>query len=252
MLDVAEAAAVADQFGVADEQVRRDHLISHLLAVLSARVSDAVVFFGGTALARTHLPGGRLSEDIDLLAVPRRIDVVAAVESALADGVRRQFGRLVWDPPLSTVHAVDPAVVRTTDGLTVRIQLLDCRDYPAWPKERRALIQRYSDAPPATLVVPTLAAFVASKTAAWLDRHAPRDLYDLYALAGVGALDDEAAELFASLGPTGHGPQSWMFREAPTESEWMTQLGVQTRINVGAVEALEGVREAWKAALGMS
>ena len=32
MLDRSEAAAVAEQFGVSDEQVRRDHLLSHPVA----------------------------------------------------------------------------------------------------------------------------------------------------------------------------------------------------------------------------
>jgi hypothetical protein len=40
VLDHDEAADVAEQFGVAFEQVRRDHLISHLLAALSATLSD--------------------------------------------------------------------------------------------------------------------------------------------------------------------------------------------------------------------
>ena len=116
MLDAAEAAAVAEEFGVTDEQVRRDHLLSHLLAVLSANLPDAVVFFGGTALARTHLPDGRLSEDLDLYAVPRRADVVAEIEKVLADGVRREYGRLTWDPPLASVRDVDPAVLRPLTG----------------------------------------------------------------------------------------------------------------------------------------
>lgn len=34
-LDVDEARTVADRFGVAIEQVRRDHLISHILAAVS-------------------------------------------------------------------------------------------------------------------------------------------------------------------------------------------------------------------------
>jgi hypothetical protein len=37
MLDPAEAAAVAGEFGVTDEQVRRDHLLSHLLAARRRR-----------------------------------------------------------------------------------------------------------------------------------------------------------------------------------------------------------------------
>ena len=101
MLDPGEAAAVAERFGVADVQVRRDHLLSHLLAVLSSRLSEAVVFFGGTALARTHLPGGRLSDDLDLYAVPSRSAVVTELEQALVTGVRREYGRLTWQPPRS-------------------------------------------------------------------------------------------------------------------------------------------------------
>lgn len=68
MLEHDELIAVADQFGVAEEHVRRDHLISHVLASLS-QIAPDVLFVGGTALARTHLAnpaaGGRLSEDID-------------------------------------------------------------------------------------------------------------------------------------------------------------------------------------------
>ena len=248
MLDPDEAAAVAEEFGVSDEQVRRDHLLSHLLGAISRDLPDAVVFFGGTALARTHLPNGRLSEDLDLYAVPRRADVVVDLERLLASALRREFGWLAWDPPLTTVRDVDPAVLRTGDGLTVRVQLLDPAGHTAWPTERRALVQRYSDAPPATLVVPTLPAFVASKAAAWHDRHAPRDLYDLWGLAGLGAVGAEAARLFAQHGPTGHPPRTWMFTTPPAPSDWVSQLGGQTRVAVTPVEALTVVREAWAAA----
>lgn len=103
MLDHTEAAAVAAQFGVCELQVRRDHLISHLLAVLGRCFADDVVFFGGTALARTYLPAGRLSEDLDLITVPPRAELVADVEHALATGVRREYGQLSWTPALSAV-----------------------------------------------------------------------------------------------------------------------------------------------------
>ena len=138
-------------------------------------------------------------------------------------------------------------MLRTPDGLTVRVQLLDPAGLPPWPTERRPLVQRYSDAPPATLTVPTLPAFAASKAAAWHDRHTPRDLYDLWGLACLGAITAEAAELFARLGPTGRPPRSWMFTEPPTTADWTTQLAAQTRIAVGPDEALEVVREAWAA-----
>jgi predicted nucleotidyltransferase component of viral defense system len=250
LLDPNEAATVAEMFGVADEQVRRDHLLSHLLAVLSQRLPDAVVFFGGTALARTHLPDARLSEDLDLCAVLRRADVVAGVESALSGGVLREYGRLSWEPSLSLVKDTSPAVLRTAEGLTVRVQLLDPTGQPPWPTEHRSLVQRYSDAPPASLVVPTLSAFAASKTVAWHDRHAPRDLYDLWGLARLGALNSDAGQLFARLGPTGRPPQSWMFHEPPQANDWTTQLAAQTRIAVGSDEALNVVRAAWATARG--
>ena len=40
--------------------------ISHLRAALSDL--EDIIFFGGTALGRTQLVAGRLSEDIDLIA----------------------------------------------------------------------------------------------------------------------------------------------------------------------------------------
>ena len=248
MLDGAEAAAAAEKFGVSDEQIRRDHLLSHLLAVLARDLPDAVIFYGGTALARTHLPDGRLSEDLDLFAVPHRVDVVADVERTLATGLRREYGLLAWDPPLSEVRSVDSAVLRTRDALTVRVQLLDRVGHPSWPTERRDLVQRYKDAPSARLTVPTLPGFAASKTAAWHDRKLPRDLYDLWGLANLGALDAAAAAVFANHGPTGRPPQPWMFTDAPTAADWTAQLGGQTRLTVDPLDALTIVRAAWAAA----
>lgn len=71
-MNVDERDAVAQQFGVAMDQVERDHLISHLLGFLSRDFGDRIHFIGGTAPARTHLPDGRLSEDIDLIAIADR------------------------------------------------------------------------------------------------------------------------------------------------------------------------------------
>jgi hypothetical protein len=92
-----------------------------------------------------------------------------------------------------------------------------------------------------------VAAFVAWKTVAWFDRRAPRELYDLWALAGRGAVTTRAAELFSAHGPTGGPPQPWMFASAPTESQWREQLANQTRltVSVSAAEAMSVVAEAW-------
>lgn len=246
MLDPAEAAAVAAQFGVADLQVRRDHLLSHLLAALSMQAAEHVVFWGGTALARTHLPDGRLSEDLDLLSTGRRHDAAAALEAVLAVGVRREYGRLTWDPPLRAVHGAQPAVLRSSDGMVVRVQLLDPAGYPPWPTETRSLVQRYADVRPARLAVPTRPAFVAAKTMAWHDRGEPRDLYDLWGLAQIGAIDPDSAAMFARWGPTGKAPRKWMFERPPAAADWQTQLGGQTRIAVDPDTAAKDVWAAWQ------
>jgi predicted nucleotidyltransferase component of viral defense system len=245
-LDDSEARAVADRFGVAIEQVRRDHLISHILAALSASVCEQVIFFGGTALARTYLPTGRLSEDIDLIATGTRRETAAVIEQTLERALRRSHGRISWAPTLTAVRDTDAAVLLANDGqLAVRIQLLNHLGYPPWPTELQAMGQRYSDAGAATLRVPTAAAFAAWKAVAWNDRRAPRDLWDLWALAREDEITGHAAELFVAHGPIGNAPQPWMFTSAPTEERWQAQLSGQTRLTISAAEALQIVADAW-------
>ena len=241
-----EAAAVAEQFGVALEQVRRDHLISSILAALQAHADD-VIFFGGTALARTYLPIGRLSEDIDLIALTDRRPVAAAISRTIERVLRVPYGRVSWTAALADIRDTEPASLVTDEGLMVRVQLLSARGYEPWPTEIHDLVQRYSDIAPIRLRTPTRDSFAAWKTSAWIDRHAPRDLYDLWALAEQDALTASAARLFAT--HTGLGrPQDHMFLRAPEVKDWQEQLSGQTRLTVGPEEALEVVRTAWSAA----
>ncbi|WP_369815983.1 nucleotidyl transferase AbiEii/AbiGii toxin family protein [Mycobacterium sp. 852013-51886_SCH5428379] len=97
--------------------------------------------------------------------------------------------------------------------------------------------------------MPTLPAFAASKTATWTDRHAARDLWDLWALSRVGAIDADAAAVFRRHGPTNKAPAQHMFDRAPTDAKWQAQLAGQTRLTVSAAEALAAVREAWRQAV---
>jgi predicted nucleotidyltransferase component of viral defense system len=249
VLDSRDLRDVVARFGVSDAQVRRDHLISHLLGAL-VPLSDDVVFLGGTALARTHVPDGRLSEDLDLMASGRRVDVATALEKALVRGVRREFPGLRWEPPLTAVRDTEHALLTSPEGLTVRVQLLDTPGYPPWPTEARDLVQRYVDAPPARLNVLTRAAFTAAKTTVWVDRRACRDLYDLYQLAVVGAVDTEAAALYRRFGPTGHLPGPHDFDRAPDATTWRRALSGQTRLDLSVQEAVAVVRRAWSSLVG--
>ncbi len=246
---IGEISSVAEQFGVATEQAERDHLISHLLAFLSRDFGDQIHFIGGTALARTHLPNGRLSEDIDLVAVDDRKAVAVGLDAALPRALARTHGRLTVDPALGSISDTSGAILRTSEGLTVRMQLLSSRTRTVWPTERRAVVQRYSDAPAAELLVPTLPAFAASKTATWFDRHASRDLWDLWALDRIGAIDAEAEALYRRYGPTNRPPALRDFTTAPTQADWQNQLAGQTRLTISPEAALTAVHDAWARAI---
>lgn len=183
MIDPDDLARICAEYGVAEEQVRRDHLISHVLHALAA-IDVPVVFFGGTALARTHLTtaasGGRLSEDIDLYTDDRK-GVAAALDAGIPRLLRREFPRSRWQPGLTGIRSVDPAQLVTEEGLRLRIQVLDLGnghpEWKRWPTERMDVELRYRDVPdPVELRVPTLPAFVAMKVSAYADRRAPRDL----------------------------------------------------------------------------
>ncbi|WP_330184984.1 nucleotidyl transferase AbiEii/AbiGii toxin family protein [Nocardia sp. NBC_01503] len=244
-MSIDERDSVAIQFGVAPEQVERDHLISHLLAALSRGFGDRLHFIGGTALARTHLVNGRLSEDIDLVALDNRTVLAAELDAALPRSAARTYGRLEWAPPLSEVPDTEAANLRSASGASVKIQLLSAQGRTVWPTELRSLEQRYSDAPPAELFVPTLPAFAAGKTATWHDRRAPRDLWDLWALNGMGAIDDAAGALYRKHGPTNRLPTPQLFDHAPDDDDWNTQLAGQTRLTISAENALATVRDSW-------
>jgi predicted nucleotidyltransferase component of viral defense system len=246
VLDPDELHDVAITFGVDEQQVLRDHLISHLLAAISVEAADELVFFGGTALARSLVPDGRLSEDIDLIASGSRQEIARHLTTVLPRSLRREFPGISWQRSLTDAKEPEPSVLRTTDGLAVRIQLLSSTGYPDWPTQRVALTQRYSDAAPATLDVPTAAGFAAAKAVAWHDRRASRDLWDLWALAGRGYLDAEAADLYARLGPTNRRPDPVDYADAPAQARWEGDLGGQTRLTVTAVEAAAAVAKAWE------
>ncbi len=248
MLDPRDLAEVATTFGVAEQQVRRDHLIGHVLAALATVDEPSLVFFGGTALTWTYLPFGRLSEDVDLYVIDRA-GVAPGLESGLPRLLRREFPGSTWSPRLTEVRAVDPARLVSPEGLVVRIQLLDAVDqgWTHFPTERRRLVRRYADLPDITLRVPTLAGFAAMKTLAWTDRRSARDLFDLAGLADLGALGREAAEVFRR--STGRRLGAFDF-DGRVPRDWDAALRHQTGSLPPAQECLDAVRAAFGTALG--
>jgi predicted nucleotidyltransferase component of viral defense system len=254
MLEPRELADVADQFGVAEHQVRRDHLISHVLAAIGTR-GLPVTFFGGTALCRTFIvdpaDGARLSEDIDLYT-EERAEVARSLDGELPRLLRREFPGIAMSPQLASVRAVEPALLHASDGLQVRIQVLDCHrghhDLLRYPTEVRPVVLRYQDLPAeVSLRTPTLSAFAAMKTVAWRDRHTARDLYDLAALASIDGLTVEAAELVRDVYGVRVAPHDFADRR---DLAWHEQLAHQTRLVATPQECLRGVLSAYRRTLG--
>ena len=108
VLSETDATQVEAAFGVGREQVERDHLISHMLTSLAGSVRDDVVFIGGTALTRTHLPALRLSEDIDLIARGSRSGIGRQIESALVGDLARSFGQITFTPAFDLTRDSEP------------------------------------------------------------------------------------------------------------------------------------------------
>jgi len=115
----------------------------------------------------------------------------------------------------------------------------------SWPGERRELVQRAADAGPATLPVPTLDAFVARKTATYMDRRAPRDLLDLASLAQLGPFAVNVAELFTALCPVRSLPSASTIPAAPEQSLSQRDLAHQTCLTITAAIARETVIDVW-------
>jgi predicted nucleotidyltransferase component of viral defense system len=242
MIDPDEVRAQALAWGTAESQVRKDHLISHLL--LALRGLPGFVFFGGTALNRTFLRACRLSEDMDLFLQPHEPGDSVAIIAALHERTRREF------PDLAIVPTGSREDVRSygasAEDLQVRIQIVGPRhEHGLYPTEMAGVALRYSDLPASVaLRIPTREAFVAMKCAAYEDRGTPRDLFDLGALAEIGAIGPSVVEVLLRL--RGYGPMEWPYNgsRCPSATEWAAELAHQTRHSGDPLEVLCRVRSA--------
>ncbi len=248
MIDQNEVRTRALAWGTTESQVRKDHLISHLL--LALRGLPGFVFFGGTALNRSHLPACRLSEDVDLFLEPSDPGDPAAILTALQERTRREFPDLVMLPGGSREDV--RSYTASAEGLLVRVQIVGPRhEYTLYPTEMADVALRYPDLPAGVaLRLPTREAFVAMKCAAYEDRAAPRDLFDLAALAGAGAINQSAIEVLRRF--RGYGPTEWHYDDSrcPSTGEWAAELAHQTRHPGDPQDALRGVRAALASVCG--
>lgn len=245
MIPAEERRKLAARFGVPEQQIVRDHLISHVLYVLSKLEGEDITFSGGTALCRTWCADTRLSEDVDLL-VDDHVRSSEALPELISRGIRREFPVARWTD-VGRRHEVDTKTLEVDGGTALRVQ------FTRWRKEWRVLPVaatpvrlRYSDLPrEAILQIPTAPAFVAMKLVAWGDRAAPRDLFDLHSLAVGGYFTSEASRSFYEL--TAARPESVVARDSVprgVELAWESELGHQ----VGSLPSPMGcLKVVWQA-----
>jgi len=238
-------------YGVPRESIEHDFVISHVLAAI-APLRDQFVFYGGTALSRTILDGLRLSEDIDLLSIGPRPTVAKALDDAIRTRLARTFGRITAEPSLTTAKRdTDPCIYRI-GNTALRIQLIDGRNYIPLPRCTTLVHQHYHGLLDIELNTLTPEGFVVAKTMAWSDttRNAPRDLYDLWALATAGHITAEAARTYRRIGPTGGYPKPWNLPTgAPSPDEWFASLNHQCQPQVTPQEAHDVTLAAWHRAV---
>ena len=241
MLDSREAEKVQSQFGASISQVLRDHAISHFLWEIQSLNSD-VTFFGGTALSRTYLVDGRLSEDIDLYSPTR--EVLSKELEGLPERIEQEFPQASWEVLPSQVADPGSALLNCDGSIKINVQVLDShtRNWHKIPTQMTPIYQRYSDVPQTTLIVPTYDGFVAMKVLAWFDRRKSRDLFDLHALSRLGKVPNEARILIAEL--VGHSISSAML-DLGISDNWSDALSRQTKLRSTEKECLARLLKWW-------
>ena len=241
MLDLRESQGVQELFGAKESQVSRDHAISHVLAGLQ-QINTEFVFFGGTALSRTFLRTGRLSEDIDLYSPDRR--ALCRELDDLPKLVKEEFPQAVWNVMPS--QTVDPrsSLLICEASIQIKVQVVDSRsrDWQLIPTKMIDIHQRYSDVPNTQIIVPTFDGFVAMKVLAWFDRGAPRDLFDLEGLSRLGAVSTVVGDLVEKL--RGFRLTKQMLNRK-VSGLWQEELTHQTRLTVSEEECLSRVLDWW-------
>lgn len=228
MITTSERNGWAERFGVAPGQVERDHLISCVLHAISRRADAGFRFFGGTALCRTYLDGSRLSEDIDLLH-PDPSQGLAALTEVLPRELNRDYPSLAFAEGQTDGNGRSAMIEADDVGQPVKLYVGRFgSDTSAYTFTETPVSLRYSDLPTTVPIpCPTLPSFVAMKTAAWCDRHVPRDLFDLSGLARIGGFDRDAEQTLRAAVGYGFVPTELLRLPRATRTAWDAELAGQ-------------------------
>jgi predicted nucleotidyltransferase component of viral defense system len=181
MIGPKELERRAAALGIAVQHAELDYVLSHVVAQI-ARDPRALVFRGGTALARVYWPDFRISEDLDFVTSGSAPDLEGQLTRATqraAEGCGMpldiEVGRRRDDRIRSYVRWSTPwgsAGVLLVDVVTSETSAL--------PVGARPLVLPYSDLDGPSIPTMDLHEILANKWLMLDDRDEPRDLFDLW------------------------------------------------------------------------
>lgn len=195
MIPFAEVNKIANSFGVLNETIEKDYIISWILCCLSKNntLKRDFIFYGGTAIKRIYFAEHRYSEDIDLIS--KSFFAKDKILSSLKECF--EYARAK-----ANIILVIQNVIDTKDRLQINVTYEGYNEIVGPPKEIRLdlsmnadiygkieaqnIIKSYSDLTDekAVLNVLTLNTIFANKLGLLSDhtRNEPRDLYDIWFL----------------------------------------------------------------------
>lgn len=156
------------------------------------------------------------------------VEAIELIPARLRTLLRREFPDMTWSAAEPTDRMVTALVEAGTRS--VKVQLVEPRQREDQiPTISTEVELRYSDLPATvTLRVPSPPGFAAMKLMAWHQRQAPRDLVDLSALAGIGAITADAIDLTKQISGTRISKRVLQQRIPPSVlTHWDTQLAHQ-------------------------
>jgi predicted nucleotidyltransferase component of viral defense system len=217
----------------------KDYYLALAVQLISeSRLSDVLVFKGGTAIHHCYLPQHRFSEDLDFTSLDHQLSmdaVTAALESTGAFTVKKQYESLAT----LKVERLSYAGVLSQPG-AIKVEI-DRKQNVVLPPVQRPYVNVWGIE--AAIQTMQIQEIVAEKIRAAATRARYRDFYDLFLLTQMPEVDlDKAVELLRQkeirlpVSPAGIAA-NWQQAQLEAENE-MRSIYFAQPVNVEAITQL--------------
>lgn len=193
MLDRNELEKFASMLGFTIWQAERDYLQHLFLIFMSKKVSDELVFKGGTALQKAY---GLNRFSIDLDFTEKRglpADLFERIKGDFINfGFKADFSGEKNKNAFNIRFKVQGPLYKGTENTLVVLRVeISLREKPVLKPETREIFPAYTDLQPYVINVMPLEEMMAEKARAILTREKARDIFDLKFLLGKGVKMDK-------------------------------------------------------------